>query len=65
MKEEIKMLNFLAAMVATVMLWGTTTNPVVKSTHYTVSDPFTGEVKTEWITNYHLNGEEETIRIEP
>lgn len=59
------MLNFLSAIVATVMLWGTTTNPVVKSTHYTMTDPITHEIQAEWTVNYHLNGQEETIRIEP
>ena len=58
------MINFVSVIVATVMLWGTTTNPVVKSTHYTVSNSFTG-AKTEWRVEHHLNGQEETIRIEP
>ena len=57
--------NFVAVVTTVVMMWGHFGNPVVASDHYTMSDPFTGEVTAEWRTDYHFDGTVETIVIEP
>lgn len=54
------MMNVLAMLMTVVSLW-TCSNPVVATTRSRISDPFTGRVISEWRTEYHLNGEVETI----
>lgn len=57
--------NFVAGLLASIMLWGASTNPVVSSQRIQLADAQTGEIISEWRTDYHWDGTVENVTIEP